>query len=187
MLALPKINIVVQKQYLNYEEINMDETENETQEELDAVEAIAESGVEEPDVPEPPAPPAPPELEEAELAADEALEEEVSSKPYWQRVYDGDIEGPAFKHVDAQGNFTGYTLEEVLSSDKPSAQKAAYLSECIAQYKEALVETDYIALKLAEGVATAEEYAGKLAERQVVRDTINAYQDAIDTLKATQE
>ena len=161
---------------------------------VDEIEALAE--VEEP--PEPPTPPAPPEPEaEAEmpeeLAAEASEEELVASeaverdgKPYWQRVYDGDIEGPAFKHVDAEGNFTGYTLEEVLASDKGSAQKAGYLAGCIADFKEELAATDYIALKLAEGAATAEEYAEQIAERQSLRDTINAYQDAIDTLN-TQE
>ena len=162
----------------------MDETE-ETQEEIDIAEAIEEPEVQEP--PEPvdaaaPNPPDPPEPEAAEELAEEEEASEVSSKPYWQQVYDGDIEGPAFKHVDAEGNFTDYTLDEVLSSDKGSAQKAAYLRECIAQFKEELATTDYIALKLAEGAATADEYTEQIAARQTLRDTINTYQDAIETL-----
>ena len=164
----------------------MDETE-ETQEEIDIAEAIEEPEVQEP--PEPvdaaaPNPPDPPEPEpEAaeELAAEEEASE-VSSKPYWQQVYDGDIEGPAFKHVDSEGNFTDYTLEEVLASDKTNAHKAAYLRDCIGGFKDELAATDYIALKLAEGAATADEYTEQIAARQTLRDTINTYQDAIETL-----
>jgi hypothetical protein len=37
-----------------------------------------------------------------------------------------------------------------------------------------LAETDYIAVKIAEGSATADEYAGKIAERQAWRQEINA-------------
>ena len=43
----------------------------------------------------------------------------------------------------------------------------------IAQLKQKLAETDYIAAKLAEGVATPEEYAFRLAERQAWRARIN--------------
>lgn len=156
----------------------------ETQDEVDTIdeiEALAEEAEEPPEPPEPEEaqqPPAPPEPEEAE-EAEEATE---SSKPYWQRVYDGDIEGPVFKHVDSEGNFTAYTLDEVLASDKGNAQKAAYLADCIADFKAELAQSDYIALKLAEGAATADEYADKISARQALRDTINEYQDALDAL-----
>ena len=159
----------------------------ETQDEVDTVdeiEALAEEPPEPPEPEEPPTPPeplAPPEPEGSETAEEaEAVE---SGKPYWQRVYDGDIEGPAFKHVDSEGVFTNYTLDEVLSSDKSNAQKAAYLTDCIADFKGELAQSDYIALKLAEGAATADEYAEQIAARQEMRDTINEYQDALDALE----
>lgn len=47
-----------------------------------------------------------------------------------------------------------------------------------------LSATDYIAAKIAEGKATKEEYAGKIAERQQWRDDINEAQDAIKALDA---
>ena len=47
-----------------------------------------------------------------------------------------------------------------------------------------LSSTDYIAAKLAEGKATQEEYADKIAQRQTWRDDINAAQDEIERLKA---
>ena len=47
-----------------------------------------------------------------------------------------------------------------------------------------LTSTDYIAAKIAEGKATQEEYAGKIAERQQWRDDINAAKDEIERLEA---
>ena len=47
-----------------------------------------------------------------------------------------------------------------------------------------LTTTDYIAAKIAEGKATQEEYADKIAQRQTWRDDINASQAEIERLKA---
>ena len=45
-----------------------------------------------------------------------------------------------------------------------------------------LTSTDYIAAKIAEGKATKEEYAEKIAERQQWRDDINEAQEEIERL-----
>ena len=47
-----------------------------------------------------------------------------------------------------------------------------------------LTSTDYIAAKIAEGKATKEEYADKIAQRQQWRDDINAAQAEIARLEA---
>lgn len=47
-----------------------------------------------------------------------------------------------------------------------------------------LTSTDYIAAKIAEGKATKEQYAEKIAQRQQWRDDINAANDEIKRLKA---
>lgn len=47
-----------------------------------------------------------------------------------------------------------------------------------------LTATDYIAAKIAEGKATHEDYAEKIAQRQTWRDDINAAQDEIARLEA---
>ena len=47
-----------------------------------------------------------------------------------------------------------------------------------------LTTTDYIAAKIAEGKATQEEYADKIAHRQTWRDDINAANAEIERLKA---
>ena len=43
----------------------------------------------------------------------------------------------------------------------------------IQELKQKLADTDYVACKIAEGVATYEEYADIIAERQVWRNEIN--------------
>ena len=50
---------------------------------------------------------------------------------------------------------------------------AEYKYSCINELKQKLVDTDYIACKIAEGVATVEEYAEELKQRQEWRDEIN--------------
>ena len=50
---------------------------------------------------------------------------------------------------------------------------AEYKSICINELKQKLADTDYIACKIAEGVATAEEYAEELKQRQIWREEIN--------------
>lgn len=47
-----------------------------------------------------------------------------------------------------------------------------------------LTTTDYIAAKIAEGKATQEEYAEKIAQRQQWRDDINAAKAEIERLEA---
>jgi hypothetical protein len=47
-----------------------------------------------------------------------------------------------------------------------------------------LSSTDYIAAKIAEGKATQEEYAEKIAQRQQWRDDINAAKAEIERLEA---
>lgn len=47
-----------------------------------------------------------------------------------------------------------------------------------------LTSTDYIAAKIAEGKATQEQYAEKIAQRQQWRDDINAANAEIERLKA---
>ena len=63
--------------------------------------------------------------------------------------------------------------------------EAINAQESIVLDREAkLSATDYIAAKIAEGKATQEEYAGKIAERQQWRDDINAANAEIERLRA---
>ena len=51
------------------------------------------------------------------------------------------------------------------------------LEERIDALKNKLRETDYIAIKIAEGASTREEYADVIAQRQAWRDQINELQN----------
>lgn len=66
--------------------------------------------------------------------------------------------------VDGLEDFVIVDGEAVYS---PSAEKQ------VAALKKKLVDTDYVAAKIAEGAATRDEYAELLALRQSWRDQIN--------------
>lgn len=57
------------------------------------------------------------------------------------------------------------------------------LSSLILEREAKLRETDYVAAKIAEGVATPEEYAEVLAERRKARKEINDAQAEIAELE----
>ena len=98
-------------------------------------------------------------------------------------------EGTGDRYHHAQGHYLDEPLTDengiynyllidgkpVLRSDEhkqPELDRINAAAE-IAQLKKLLADTDYIAAKLAEGVATPEEYAFRLAERQAWRARIN--------------
>ena len=85
--------------------------------------------------------------------------------------------------VDLDGIFN-YKLVggvPVLRSDEDKAPERAKLSATleIAELKRKLAETDYISAKIAEGAATKDEYADKLAERADWRARINELAELI--------
>lgn len=96
-------------------------------------------------------------------------------------------EGDKFHH--AQGNYLEYGLADadgiynyklvdgipVLRSDDEKAPERAQIAAQaeISLLKRKLADTDYISAKIAEGAATKEEYADKLAERAAWRTRIN--------------
>ena len=57
--------------------------------------------------------------------------------------------------------------------DINSPKEEVSKEEHIAELKQKLSDTDYIACKIAEGAATKEEYAEILAQRQAWREEIN--------------
>lgn len=109
----------------------------------------------------------------------------------WTEIDRG--EGDRFHH--AQGNYlerglTGadgiynYKLVDgvpVLRSDEEKAPERARIAAQaeISRLKRNLADTDYISAKIAEGVATREEYADKLAERAGWRTRINELENLI--------
>ncbi len=98
-------------------------------------------------------------------------------------------EGTGDRYHHAQGHYLDEPLADengiynyllidgkpVLRSEEHKQPELDRINEAaeIAQLKKLLADTDYIAAKLAEGVATPEEYAFRLAERQAWRARIN--------------
>lgn len=68
----------------------------------------------------------------------------------------------------------GYTEQELKEQKRSIAQAE------IAELKEKLLTTDYIAAKIAEGAATKEEYAEQLTKRQQWRDRINELEESLN-------
>lgn len=71
--------------------------------------------------------------------------------------------------------------EEPVEEYKPT--KKEQLQMDINQKKWELSQTDYKALKYAEGLLTEEEYAPIKAERQAMRDEINAMEAKLSKMK----
>lgn len=95
--------------------------------------------------------------------------------------------GDRFHH--AQGHYLEHGLADadglynyklvggvpILRTDEDKAPERARITAAfeIAALKKQLADTDYISAKIAEGAATREEYADKLAERAAWRARIN--------------
>ena len=97
--------------------------------------------------------------------------------------------GTGDKFMHAQGNYLplgftdnngiynyklvdGIVTERTADDKAPALQLIANNAE-INQLKQQLADTDYIAAKIAEGAASAGDYAEEIAQRQAWRDRIN--------------
>lgn len=75
--------------------------------------------------------------------------------------------------VEVEKPGDGYEVNYVLSNEN-IFQSWVYSKELhIADLKQALSDTDYAVIKIAEGAATKEEYADIIAQRQIWRAQIN--------------
>ena len=109
----------------------------------------------------------------------------LSDTTNWTEIDEGD--GDRFHHAqnhylpvgltDENGIFNykltdGKPVLRTAEEKAPEFERIAAAQE-IAELKAKLTATDYIAAKIAEGAATREEYADKLAERAAWRARIN--------------
>lgn len=69
-------------------------------------------------------------------------------------------------------NINGVTRE--MTAEELKQQPQASVDTQIADLKQRLANTDYKAIKFAEGLISAEDYAETKAQRQGWRDEINA-------------
>ena len=73
---------------------------------------------------------------------------------------------------------------ESYQSQQELNNRKAEIKEQINHYKSLLAETDYRAIKYAEGYYTEEQYAPYKAERQACRDAINQLEQQLAELDA---
>ena len=70
--------------------------------------------------------------------------------------------------------------DEELEADRVAYRERQERQSRLAKLHKMLSESDYIAAKIAEGVATRKEYADMLAQRQAWRDEINELENRND-------
>lgn len=153
------------------------------EEDIEAEEPDAIEAEEPPEPPEPPAPPEPPdegdegeERESGEIVFDE--------KPYLERVQSGELKPPPFKKLSEEGELVDFSLDEVISSEDFSIEeKTGYLDNQITTLKNTLSETDYVIIKIAEGVSTKDDYQDILEQRAQARTQINELENYISQLQ----
>ena len=84
----------------------------------------------------------------------------------------------AYEYISANG----YTIEEIKPKDGVRQFKIVEITQPteedvkqqrIYELKQLLSDTDYVAIKIAEGSATASEYADVIAQRKAWRAEIN--------------
>jgi hypothetical protein len=78
------------------------------------------------------------------------------------------VNGRKFRS-ESMGDGT-YKIVEIVIPEPTEYEKA---QARIAELKQLLAGTDYVVLKIAEGVATREDYESVLAQRQAWREEIN--------------
>lgn len=98
------------------------------------------------------------------------------------RQMDGLTDAPQAETTDAEFEAAGCLARLVdgeIVIGKTDGEKQAELDAGrVLELKRRLADTDYIAVKIAEGATTPAEYAGKLAERQAWRAEIQELEPA---------
>ena len=82
-----------------------------------------------------------------------------------------------------KGEYIEITAEETaqIQAEQEAFKKTEeYRQMRISELKQRLAETDYIACKIAEGSATADEYEYLIKQRQAWRDEINSLEKTED-------
>lgn len=78
--------------------------------------------------------------------------------------------------VETDKEYALYNGEYLLKEEVEQAEQAKATEARIAELKQLLADTDYKAIKYAEGLISDEEYAETKAQRQAWRDEINELQ-----------
>lgn len=85
--------------------------------------------------------------------------------------------------LDEYGNYNYiYINKKILDNPHPNAETIANLNQQINELKQQLAETDYQAIKYAEGELSAEEYAPMKSQRAGWRVEINQLQQQLEEI-----
>lgn len=111
---------------------------------------------------------------------DEISEAEIV--PEKGRLYRKNIIKPDAVPVDDITKFAyaDDDYEEVMIYERIS--EGEILTKHIEDLKRKLTDTDYVVIKIAEGVSAADEYAGVISARQEWRNEINLYEKKLKEL-----
>lgn len=104
-------------------------------------------------------------------------------KHNWDKAPDAQMSIQEFQEKGGQVSVINGELFYGLTDDEKKQQKIGELEKGISDDKEELYETDYVTIKIAEGVATKEDYEDVLKEREELREEIRKLQKELDELK----
>lgn len=107
---------------------------------------------------------------------------EADIEPEKGRIYTKNVIKPDADPVDDITKFAyaDDDYEEVMIYERLSEE--VIMKKHIEELKRKLTDTDYVVIKIAEGVSTADEYAGVISARQEWRDEINSYEKKLKEL-----
>ena len=98
-----------------------------------------------------------------------------------QKLTEGSTTHRIIRGSEAEGLWWGVEKIPEKSQDEKDLEQAKADEQAALSF---LRSTDYVAVKIAEGVATTEEYADVLEKRAAAREEINALRASQQTLKA---
>lgn len=104
-------------------------------------------------------------------------------KHNWDNPPDAQMSIKDFQELGGQVRIIDGKLFYGLTDDEKKQQKIGELEKGIGDDKKGLEETDYVTIKIAEGVATKEDYEEVLKEREELREEIRRLQKELDELK----
>ena len=106
--------------------------------------------------------------------------ETVAEYPNGGKDVEWVVDTPGSQHQEA------YDEEVTVGIYKLYTEEDLEYRECtnkVFEYKQKLIDTDYLAIKHSEGVISDEDYEPIKVQRQEYRDKVNMYQNRIEVLK----
>ena len=104
-------------------------------------------------------------------------------KHKWNKAPDAEMTISEFQRRGGQVRIINGKLFYGLTDEEKKQQRIQELQENINKSKKELSATDYVIIKIYEGVATREEYADVIARREELRAEINNWEAELEQLK----